>query len=235
MISIITPTYNEKDGIEHFVASVSQTMKGLNQPFEIVVVDDNSPDGTADLVIRLRSKYPQLNLLKRAGKLGIGSAYFDGFAKAKGDFLIGIDADLSPGVEVLPLFVERLKAGDGMVIGSRYLRKSRTVGVGLYKANGSRVFNIFTRIVLGVPASDITHSNRAMTKKCFEAIAPKIKTKDHPSFFVECSFWAKKLGFRISEVPITFTERTTGRSKLNINKGLRNALKTIAKLRLGYE
>jgi dolichol-phosphate mannosyltransferase len=231
MISIVTPTYNEKDGITHFVETISQTMKGLKQPFEIVVVDDNSPDGTASIVTELKKIYPALRLLKRKGKLGIGSAYSDGFSAAKGDYIIGIDADLSPGVGVISAFLKRLEAGDGMVIGSRYLSDSQVRNVTEFKTKGSKLFNVVFRFFLGLPLSDLTHSNRAFSKKAWQAIAPRIQTKDHPSFFIECSFWAKKLGFAVSEVPIVFTERVAGRSKLNVWKGLRNALKTIARLR----
>lgn len=231
MISIITPTYNEKEGIGRFVETIANEMKRLKQPFEIVVVDDNSPDGTAEIVTGLRTQYPTVRLVKRKGKLGIGSAYFDGFSEASGDYLIGIDADLSPSLDVIPAFIKKLEAGDGMVIGSRYLPTSRVVNVTEFKTKGSKVFNFVFRLILGLPLSDLTHSNRAFSRQAWAKIAPHIQTKDHPSFFIECSFWAQKLGFKVSEVPITFTERAVGRSKLNVWKGLRNALKTIAKLR----
>ncbi len=231
MISIITPTYNERDGIEHFVQTISQVMNELGEPFEIIVVDDNSPDGTARRVTELKANYPNLELLKRAGKLGIGSAYFDGFCKASGEYLIGIDADLSPSTDAIPLFIERLKGGDGMVIGSRYLPESQIHNMTKFKSDGSRVFNFFTRYALGIPLTDITHSNRAFSKETFKEIAPYITTKDHPSFFIECSYWVHRLGHAVSEVPITFTERIIGQSKLDIKNGLRRSFKTIAKLR----
>lgn len=231
MISVIMPTYNEKEGIGLSVEKITEFMKKQPQDFEIVVVDDNSPDGTAAVVTELKMKYPNVKLLKRAGKLGIGSAYFDGFSLAVGEYLIGIDADLSPSLDAIPHMVEKLATGSGMVIGSRYLPQSRIYNMTGFKSGGSRLFNLFARQALGLKLADITHSNRAFSRDCFQVIAPHIKAKDHPAFFIECSFWADKLGYNPTEVPIVFTERTVGNSKLDLKKGLRGALRTIACLR----
>lgn len=232
LISIVTPTYNESVGIVNFVKTVERTMQKVKLPFEIIVVDDNSPDGTADIVLKLKTQYPTLKLLKRAGKLGIGSAYFDGFNLAKGDIIIGIDADLSPSSEVIPLFIQQLTNQFDMVIGSRYLWQSKVKNVSFFKSFGSRVFNYLTRLMLSLPYTDITHSNRAFTRKGWQLIAPKINSQDHPSFFIECSFWAHKLGLKVTEIPINFTERIVGQSKLNVKKGLKSAWQTVKKLRI---
>lgn len=230
LISIITPTYNEKDNITYFITAVSQMMIKLRLNYEIIVVDDNSPDGTGRIVEKLKSKNPNIKLIKRKGKLGIGSAYFDGFQSAKGDYLIALDADLSPGVNTIPKFIEALDAGKQMVIGSRYLPSSVIINVTKFKSNGSKLFNHFVKNVLRIPLSDITHSNRAFTKDAFIQIAPHITENSHPAFFIECSFWAHRLNYQLGEIPITFTERDNGQSKLNINKGLRKSLGTVARL-----
>lgn len=196
------------------------------------MVDDNSPDGTAEVVKKLQSGDPNLKLVQRKGKLGIGSAYFDGFKQATGEFMIGIDADLSPSLDAIPKMIKKLEAGSGMVIGSRYLPESRIYNMTKFKSGGSKLFNYFAKTVLGIPLSDITHSNRAFSAKAFSLIAPHITETGHPAFFIECSFWAKKLGEQVSEVPITFTERVLGQSKLDLNKGLRQALKTVRRLRM---
>lgn len=231
MISVITPTYNEKENIVRFIEKITSCLTDMKQSFEIIVVDDSSPDSTAEIVASLKSKYPHVSFLKRLKRGGIGSAYFDGFSKAKGDILIGIDADLSPSVESIPLLIEKLKEGNDMVIGSRYLPASKVYDQSPIKLAGSKLFNILIKFVLGIPCSDITHSYRTFTKKTFNDIKKYIVEKDHPSFFIEYSFWVIRRGYKISEVPIIFRERKFGYSKLNSLQGLKNAVKTLVRLK----
>lgn len=231
MISVVTPTYNEKENILRFIKEVSHFLKGKKEPFEIIIVDDNSPDGTAELVNSVKSKYPNISLIRRAGKRGLGSAYFDGYSAAKGDILIGIDADLSPSLSSISSYIKNIENGDDMVIGSRYLPKSEIYGQSMLKLGGSKLFNILAGLFLSIPYSDITHSYRAITKKAFDDIRKKITEVDHPSFFIEFSFWVNKKGYRVSEIPIVFKERRIGYSKLNFYQGLKSAIKTVVRLK----
>lgn len=232
-ISIVTPTYNERIGINNYLSSMINILSSLNADYEIIVVDDNSPDGTGDYLLNLKKNLPFLHVIIRQGKSGIGSAYLDGFTQAKGDYIIGIDADLSPSIEVIPKFIERLDEGFQMVIGSRYSPGSEIRNVSFFKSYGSRLFNSFCRTMLQIPLNDITHSNRAFTREAFNRIRPNLSESAHPSFFIECSFWAQKQDLRITEVPITFSERTTGSSSLAVRQGLAKGLKTIYRHRVG--
>lgn len=231
MISIITPTYNEKESIPIFIKEVSACLNSLREKFEIIIVDDSSPDGTAKVVKALQKKYPQLVLLKRKGKLGIGSAYFDGYTKAKGDFIIGIDADLSQSIETIPYFIKEMKKGKRMVVASRYLPKSKVVNISIYRNWGSKAFNLFTKASLNLPILDITHSYRGITKKTVLDIKKHITETVHPSFFIELTYLVHKKGYAISEVPTVFIERRSGVSKLNTLQGLKKAIKTIQRLK----
>jgi len=235
MISVVTPTYNERENIPLFLAHISSFLVSLKQPFEVIIVDDSSPDGTSDVVISLKSKYPQVVLLKRVGKRGIGSAYFDGFAKAKGNIIIAIDVDLSQSLTTIPLFLKKLKAGDGMVIASRYLPESEIRNISFYRQLGSKFFNMFVKFMLALPVLDSTHSYRAFKKDVFRDISKKIKENGHPSFFIELSFWTAKAGYTLSEVPTIFVERVHGQSKLNTFHGLKNAYNTLTRLKKNYE
>src|SRR5579859_1807563 len=221
MISVVTPTYNERENVPLFLGSICPFLSSLKQPFEVIIVDDNSPDGTSAIVNSLKSKYPQVSLLKRVGKRGIGSAYSAGFAKAKGDIIIAIDVDLSQSLTTIPLFLEKLKAGDDMVIASRYLPGSEVRNISFYRQLGSRFFNMFVKFSLALPALDSTHSYRAFKKNIFRDVGKRIEETGHPSFFIELSFWTNKAGYRISEVPTIFVERIHGQSKLNTFQGLK--------------
>lgn len=231
MISIITPTYNEKENVSLFIKKVSSFLTRMKLPFEIIVVDDNSPDGTGEVVRSLKSKYPQVSLIKRINKNGIGSAYFDGFSKARGDILIGIDADLSPSLSAIPLFIEKLKKGTDMVIGSRYIHGSKVRNISIFRQFGSKFFNVMLQLVFNSQISDITHSYRALKKNVFKNIARHITESGHPSFFIELTFWTIRKEYVVGEVPITFVERRHGYSKLNTFQGLKNAIKTIKRLK----
>lgn len=231
MISVITPTYNERENIEIFIKRVSSCLISAGQEFEIIIVDDNSPDGTAEVVVSLKSQFPQVSLIRRSYRKGIGSAYFDGFLAAKGSFLVGIDADLSLSSKSILLLVHELNKGIDMVIGSRYLPSSQIISVSWSKRIGSRLFNLFSKKILNINLSDITHSFRGFRKEVFDNISKYITETDHPSFFIECTFWANKEGYKIKEVPIIFRERRFGQSKLNILQGLEKGIETLFRLK----
>lgn len=233
MISIITPTYNERESLPHYLKQITAYLASLREQYEIIIVDDNSPDGTGELVNSLKLKYPQLTLLKRIGKKGIGSAYFDGYKKARGNIVIGIDADLSQSLKSIPLFIKNLKEGKSdMVIASRYLPASKVYNQTPFRRWGSRVFNIFLYHTLSVPVFDITHSYRGFKKSIIKKIANDVIETDHPSFFIELTFLTIKNGYKVNEVPTVFKERKYGYSKLNIIKGVKAAVKTVVRLKI---
>jgi dolichol-phosphate mannosyltransferase len=231
LISIVTPTYNEKENIIPFIKKVTAFFISHKLSLEIIIVDDNSPDGTAQLVLAQKQKFPHLSLIQRKNKKGIGSAYFDGFTQAKGERIIAIDADLSQSLDSIPFFLEKLNDGVDMVIASRYIQGSRVTGIPLAKQIGGRVFNYGIKLFLDIPLVDSTHSYRAFTKKAFKKIAKKIVEVGHPAFFIEFSFWAKECGFLLAEVSTEFREREEGYSKLNLKSGLQDAGKLLLRLR----
>lgn len=232
LISVVTPTYNEKENIIRFIKKITAFFLAKKLPIEIIVVDDNSPDGTAGLVLAQKTKFTHVHLVLRKHKKGIGSAYFDGFSKAKGEIIIAIDADLSQSLHSIPDFLSKLKGGADMVVASRYVQGSKVIGISVVKQLGGRLFNYFVKIFLGVPLVDMTHSYRAFTKKTFKQISKHIVETSHPAFFIEFSFWAHKSGQLLTEVPTKFEERREGYSKLNIVNGLRDAVRLLLRLKL---
>jgi len=210
---VIVPTYNEADNIESLIEKILSVDNSLN----VLVVDDNSPDGTAEIVKKITEKDVRVHLIQRAGKLGLGTAYIEGFkyALANGfEAIFEMDADFSHNPEDIPRFLEALKDAD-LVIGSRYLTGVNVVNWPLRRLVLSYFANLYTRIITGMPVRDATGGY-----KCFRAEAlkqidlNKVKTNGY-GFQIEMNFrfWAK--GFRIKEIPIIFIDRRNGVSKMN--------------------
>lgn len=212
-IIVIIPTYNEAENIESLISKVLSVYPGIN----VLVVDDNSPDGTANIVKKIMEKEPRVHLIQRKGKLGLGTAYIEGFkyALTKGfDAIFEMDADFSHNPEDIPRFIEALQDAD-LVIGSRYLTGVNVINWPLQRLILSYFANLYTRKITGMPVRDATGGF-----KCFRAEAlkqinlDKIKTNGY-GFQIEMNFrmWAK--GFRIKEIPIIFVDRRNGVSKMN--------------------
>ncbi len=212
-IIVIIPTYNEAENIESLISKVLSVYPGIN----VLVVDDNSPDGTANIVKKIMEKEPRVHLIQRKGKLGLGTAYIEGFKYAliKGfDAIFEMDADFSHNPEDIPRFIEALQDAD-LVIGSRYLTGVNVINWPLQRLILSYFANLYTRKITGMPVRDATGGF-----KCFRAEAlkqinlDKIKTNGY-GFQIEMNFrmWAK--GFRIKEIPIIFVDRRNGVSKMN--------------------
>ncbi len=210
---VIIPTYNEKDNIERIIHKILAVEPKLN----ILVVDDNSPDGTAEIVRKLMENDNRIHLIVREGKLGLGTAYIAGFkyALSKGyEAIFEMDADFSHSPDDIPRFLEALEDAD-LVIGSRYLTGVNVINWPLKRLILSYFANLYTRIVTGMPIRDATGGF-----KCFRAEAlrqidlSKIKTNGY-GFQIEMNFrlWAK--GFRVKEIPIIFYDRQNGTSKMN--------------------
>ena len=210
LISVLIPTYMERENIAFLFKSISKGLSGEN--YEIVVIDDNSPDGTADEVRRLSPNYGNIKLLVRPEKLGLGSAYKNGSRISSGDFIVSMDADLSHTPEDIPRLLKGLNSAD-IAIGSRYIKGGKIIGWSLHRRLISYVANLLARLFLELKVKDLTSGFRVYRKKAFEEIG-KISNLNDYDFQIEALYIAKKLGFKVKEIPITFTDRKWGESKL---------------------
>ncbi len=210
---IIIPTYNEKENISEIIPAVFAQAPDVH----ILVVDDHSPDGTAEVVKSLQSKCPALHLLSRAGKEGLGRAYIAGFqwALERGyDFIVEMDADLSHRPQDLPAL---LKAGEthDYVIGSRYTEGGGTENWTWMRKLISRGGSFYSRMILGVPIRDWTGGFNGWRAPVLRALdLPTIRSNGY-SFQIELKYKAAKKGYKFIEVPIRFVDRKAGQSKMS--------------------
>jgi dolichol-phosphate mannosyltransferase len=210
---VVIPTYNEIDSIETVIAKVL----AVEARAEVLVVDDASPDGTGDLVAKLAEAEPRAHLLRRDGKQGLGVAYRAGFAwgMERGyDALVEMDADMSHPPERLPALLDGLDRAD-LVIGSRYVPGGSTVNWSPTRKLISRGGNVYVRLALGLPVHDATAGYRAYRRELLEALPVSAVASNGYGFQIEMAHRTWQEGFRVSEVPITFTERASGVSKMS--------------------
>ena len=211
---IVTPTYNEKENLARFVAAV----RGALPDAHLLVVDDNSPDGTGEIADGLAKSDDHVHVMHRAGKLGLGTAYLQAFAKglAEGyDRFFEMDADLSHDVRYLPDFVRALDAGAGVVIGSRNIPGGGVEGWGPGRHVISKGGSLYSRTILGLGVHDLTSGYKAFTRRALEAIDLSTIHSNGYSFQIETTYRAILKGMRVKEVPIVFVDRTAGKSKMS--------------------
>ena len=225
---VIIPTYNEKENVENIIAAVID----LQQNFHILIIDDGSPDGTADLVQSLFDKYPgQLFLEKRIGKLGLGTAYIHGFkwALLNGyQFIFEMDADFSHNPKDLENLYLACKNGAGVAVGSRYIKGGAVKNWPANRIALSKGASLYTRIITWMPVQDPTAGFVCYSRKFLETINLNEISFVGYAFQIEMKFAAWKLGFTIKEVPITFIDRQLGESKMNkgiVKEGILGVLK----------
>jgi len=227
---VVIPTYNERDNIVRLAGEVLKQHPDLR----ILFVDDNSPDGTGALADELAAAEERISVIHRAGKLGLGSAYREGFraALAMGaDYLIEMDADFSHDPTVLPLFLEAMRECD-LVIGSRYLNGISVVNWPLRRLMLSYFASVYTRVITGLELRDCTSGFKCFRRSAIEAIdLDKVKS-DGYSFQIEMNYRCHEQGFKIREVPIIFIDRHAGTSKMS-RRIVREAVVMVWKLRLG--
>jgi dolichol-phosphate mannosyltransferase len=226
---VIIPTYNERENIETLLDRLLALPYGL----EVLVVDDNSPDGTGDLVAARVEKDPRIHLLRRAGKLGLGSAYVAGFryALAQGaQFVFEMDADFSHDPVSIGDFLAAAENAD-LVLGSRYLHGVTVVHWPLSRLILSYSANVYTRLITGLPVRDATGGFKCFRRRALEAVNLDGVRSDGYSFQIEMSYKIWRKGFRIVEIPITFVDRRAGVSKMN-NKIVWEAAWMVWRLRL---
>lgn len=226
---VVIPTYNEKENITNILAAVFNQ----NQGFHVLVIDDGSPDGTADIVKGLQLKYPgQLFIEERKGKLGLGTAYIHGFkwGISRGyQFIFEMDADFSHNPNDLPRLYNACKnEGADLAIGSRYTKGGGVVNWPWDRIALSKGGSIYTRIITWMPVKDPTAGFMCYRKEVLETINLDEISFTGYAFQIEMKFATWKLGFKIKEVPITFQDRTYGVSKMNkgiVKEGILGVLK----------
>ena len=212
---VIIPTYNEKENIERIIRKVFS----LDGGYEILIIDDGSPDGTAAIVKSLQKEFPdRLNLIERAGKLGLGTAYITGFkwALSQGyDYIFEMDADFSHDPDDLPRLLEACKEGEGVAIGSRYSDGISVVNWPIGRIIMSYYASVYVRTVLRMKVFDCTAGYKCYSRRVLEAIdLDKVEMKGY-GFQIEMKYTAWKLGFPIREVPVIFVNRKAGSSKMS--------------------
>ncbi|MDR1983865.1 MAG: polyprenol monophosphomannose synthase [Prevotellaceae bacterium] len=212
---VIIPTYNEKENIDAIIRKVFS----LDGDFNILIVDDGSPDGTANIVKQLQNEFPnRLNLVERSGKLGLGTAYTTGFEwclKNDADYIFEMDADFSHNPDDLIRLYNACKNGADVAIGSRYLTGMNVVDWPFSRLLISYSASKYVRIITGMKIKDSTAGFICYKRKTLEAMNfNNIRMKGY-GFQIEMKYTASKLGFKIEEVPIIFIDRKLGTSKMS--------------------
>ena len=213
---VIIPTYNEKENIENIIRAVF----GLEKTFHILIIEDNSPDGTADIVRRLQNEFPErLFMIERKGKLGLGTAYITGFKWSieKGyDYIFEMDADFSHNPNDLPrLYKACHDEGADVSIGSRYVSGVNVVNWPMGRVLMSYFASKYVRFIPGLPIHDTTAGFVCYRRKVLEAIHRDQSSFKGYAFQIEKKFTACKCGFHITEVPVIFINRELGTAKMN--------------------
>lgn len=228
---ILIPTYNEKENLSLLVKRIFQ--QGLEN-LEIIIIDDNSPDGTGKIADQLVSQYPnKVQVIHRARKEGLGQAYIDGFKKVlgeKADFIITMDADLSHEPKYLSSFLNQDKNLD-IVIGSRYIKGGKMLISSFPRRALSCLANIFTRFILNLKIRDCTAGYKRYSRQFIQSLDLDNFFSQGYAFQVETIYRAKSGGFLMTEIPIIFVERNLGRSKIS-PKEIFRSIRSILKLAL---
>ncbi len=228
---VIVPTYNELENLPKLIP----TVLSQDESIHILIVDDGSPDGTGKFVKEEMNKNDRIHLLEREKKMGLGTAYLAGFKYAlqnNYDFIFEMDADFSHDPNELKNFLTAIKDND-LVLGSRYINGVRVLNWPMARLLLSFFASVYTRIITGMPIKDATGGFKCFRRKVLEAIdLDKVKSNGY-SFQIEMTFKAYSKGFKIKEVPIIFSDRVKGKSKMS-KKIVREAVTMVWKLRLQH-
>jgi dolichol-phosphate mannosyltransferase len=228
--TVIIPTYNERENIGELIPRVLQ-----NPRFRVIVVDDNSPDGTGALVAEMAEQDSRLELIARPGKLGLGTAYLAGFQRALdegAEFIFEMDADFSHDPGYLPALLAAAEMHYDLVLGSRYVRGGGTSDWGPGRQLISRGGNLYAGLILGLPVADATGGYRCYRRKVLQALDFGAIRSTGYSFQIEMVYRSLQAGFRVGEVPIIFPDRRVGQSKMS-RRIVVEALINVWKLRFG--
>ena len=213
-ILVCIPTYNEKDNINKIIEAVLSQ----GDDIEVLIIDDKSPDGTGDIVEKLKAENSRIHLLRRPGKLGLGTAYIDGFKYGltlpQVGYLMEMDADFSHDPNVIPRFREAIKDAD-LVIGSRYINGISIVNWPMARLLLSYFASFYVRVITGLPVQDPTGGFKCFRREALERLnLDKIKSNGY-CFQIEMSFFIWRAGLRIKEINIIFVDRKEGSSKMS--------------------
>jgi dolichol-phosphate mannosyltransferase len=211
---VIIPTYNERDNVE----AITRAVLKAEPRVDVLIVDDNSPDGTGQLADTLAKQEPRVHVLHREKKQGLGRAYLHAFTWGleKGyRYLMEMDADFSHDPRYLPRMLEEALAGTDLVLGSRYVQGGGTVNWGLARQFVSRGGSLYARSILGVAVRDLTGGFKCFHRRVLESINLNEVHSTGYAFQIELTFRALQKGFSVKEVPIVFEDRRVGQSKMS--------------------
>jgi dolichol-phosphate mannosyltransferase len=227
---VCIPTYNEKDNLE----GICRAVLNADSRVDILVIDDNSPDGTGMLADALAAKEPRIQVLHRVAKQGLGRAYLHAFRWALDrpySYILEMDADFSHDPKYLPKFLDAAEQGADLVLGSRYVPGGGTVNWGAGRRAISKGGSLYARTILGIPVRDLTGGFKCFRRKVLESLElDQVKSSGY-AFQIELTYRAIKKGFRIAEIPIVFEDRRVGQSKMSRTIFV-EALTMVWKLRL---
>jgi dolichol-phosphate mannosyltransferase len=214
VICVCLPTYNERENLEPMVDRLGEV---LGDDGVVLVIDDNSPDGTGKIADRLATERPWVQVLHRPRKEGLGPAYLDGFRRALelgADLILEMDCDFSHDPADVPRLLRAADSAD-LVIGSRYVEGGRTRNWGLLRRLISRGGSLYAQLLLGVPIRDLTGGFKCYRRAVLETIDLDAIDSRGYAFQIETTYRALQAGFRVTEVPIVFTDREVGGSKMS--------------------
>ena len=226
---VLMPTYNERENISSIIDEVLRTA-----PVDMLIIDDNSPDGTGSVVDAIAEKEPRVQVLHRPGKQGLGKAYLAGFRWALEhdyEYIFEMDADFSHQPRYLPEFLREIKRND-LVLGSRYVRDGGVSNWPVHRQLISRGGSLYARTILGVHINDVTGGFKCFRREVLEAIDLDSIASTGYGFQIEMTYRTIQKGFRVKEIPIIFYERNAGKSKMSSGIVL-EAIGMVWKLRLG--
>jgi dolichol-phosphate mannosyltransferase len=218
MNTIVLPTYNEHENLRHALERIREVADGNGIVLHTLIVDDDSPDGTGELADRLTGEYPDVEVLHRPGKQGLGKAYIAGFrhAMANGaDLLFEMDADLSHDASYLPHFIRLIEQGADVVLGSRYVKGGGVENWGLARRVVSRGGCLYAQAILGLPYHDLTGGYKCFRRTVLETLDLEAIGASGYGFQIEMTYRAHQAGFRVAELPIIFVDRKVGESKMS--------------------
>src|SRR5262245_24927012 len=211
---VIIPTYNERDNVQALVREILAATPDV----DLLFVDDNSPDGTGQALDEMAAANPRVQVMHRAGKLGLATAYLEGFRRGLASdyqYLIEMDADFSHDPKYLPEMLRRARTGADVVIGSRYVEGGGTINWGLGRQLISRGGGFYARTILGVPIRDLTAGFVCYHRRVLEALDLAGLRSEGYGFQIEMKYRIVNAGFRVEEMPIVFVDRRVGQSKMS--------------------
>jgi dolichol-phosphate mannosyltransferase len=233
LVLVIVPTYNEKENLPQIVRAVHQHLPHAH----LLIVDDNSPDGTGVVADQIAAQDRQVHVLHRPGKQGLGTAYVAGFRWALDrdyQYIFEMDCDFSHDPKYLPEMLATAEQGADLVIGSRYIEGGGTINWGVARQIISKGGGFYARTILGVPVRDLTAGFKCFRRRVLETLDLSTVDAQGYGFQIEMTYRTLKRGFRVIEVPIVFVDRRVGQSKMS-KKIFAEALTLVWKLRLKKE